>query len=71
MVLVVVVAVAAAAIALGWALCAWVNGFRRCPACRQLSELYENQDGRRQCGWCWLRETGQVEHLLGLGWGRR
>lgn len=55
----------------GWALCTSIHGFRRCPTCRQPSELYENHDRRKQCGWCWLREAGLTDHILGLGWRRR
>lgn len=46
-------------------LCLRTHGLRRCPTCRCHSELYADHLGHQQCGWCWLRATGQDAHLLG------
>lgn len=55
----------------GWWTCIRLHALKRCPQCRHRSEVYEDHTGRRQCGWWWLRETGQADRLLGLSPGRR
>lgn len=56
---------------LGLWLCSQAHGLRRCPTCRCRSELYSDHLGNRQCGWCWLRTTGQDHQLLGIRFPRR
>lgn len=58
-------------VVVGWWSCARLHGLRRCGGCGHRSEIYEDHTGRRRCGWCWLRDTGQTDRLLGVGQRRR